>query len=337
MISLRVGFEKDENQKLSYIQIEKLEDLPKNITYLDIRDNIDIIIKDFKELIYLNISFCNPKSLFLINLPNLKQVTIGSSKLYFDISNLSIKNLPNFSYFQLRDCIVDSIILNHLPKLGGFIIQHSKINYIRLDNMKIHQIYIEKSIINSINLSNLINYNFILNIFNNKIASITLNNLIYLDKLVLANNELNIISLYNLYYLKYVDIHNNNLTSFVHDIKELEYLDIYHNKLKIFEPEKYLKLKELHIEHNPFYKQKIISRRRIYLLCESKEGTWDGLAECPLKRSVIDGQRESKEVAQNRLAELKESCEICYKCKKNINIDLKINIRREKYSYFTCC
>lgn len=89
-------------------------------------------------------------------------------------------------------------------------------------------------------------------------------------------------------------------------------------------------------------KQKIISRRRVYLLAESplkgavadclresEEGTWNGLKETLLKGT------------QNGLKELTRNNK-CAKCNKNIDKKLLINIRKfgnsnKRISMKTCC
>jgi len=152
--------------------------------------------------------------------------------------------------------------------------------------------------------NNLVNFNlrpdrFInfkeLNISNNslisfKIKSGVLPNLLNLN---LSQNEIKIISLSCL-NLKILNISNNPI-----NVLQIKYLP---------------KLKKIFNSFVNFSKSKIISRNRIYLLCESKVGTPEGLSENLTKGAVEDGLCESKDNIKEGTQNGLTNKEICYRC-----------------------
>jgi len=133
-------------------------------------------------------------------------------------------------------------------------------------------------------------------------------------------------------FLEYLNISENNLTQFKSN-KNLKILTIHSNRLTLFEPND--SLIQLEIQNNNFSKQKISNRRRIYLLCESKVGTPEGLRENT--KDILIENKEIKLNENNYYFEQK-----CYKFKKIINEYMKINIRKSnilnnEISFLSCC
>ena len=194
-------------------------------------------------------------------------LSLQSNNIQTFNSSLIIKFLPNLQILDLRD--------NNLTSFNGK----------GLENLKQ------------------------LDIMNNKIFDLDIETLINLELLIAGHNNLNSFNFKKLINLKELYLQYNYLTNF--DIKlfpNLQVLDLHDNKLTNLEGlNTLLNLKELTLRHNLFLSQKIIKRRKIYLLHENK-------------------YKKEK----------------CSRCNKNISYYNKINIREgilleQKYSYKCCC
>lgn len=116
-------------------------------------------------------------------------------------------------------------------------------------------------------------------------------------------------------------------------LHNLKRLNIENNKVSILNLSNLINLNYLYTKNNIFLPQKILSRRRIYLLAELK-GTWNRLMEL---KGPCEGSYESfrKEISEDSLIK-------CSRCNKNIDQNFFINIRHSiwlnnKISYYSCC
>jgi len=190
-------------------------------------------------------------------------------------------------------------------------IDHSYLNG-KEENI-ISLIIFNEDIKNKINIDKFINLEE-LTLENCNLTEFDTKTLVKLKKLTsldLRDNMLTKFELNNNSILKDLNISSNYLTHFKMN-KSLEYLNISYNNLKILDPCEN-ELGEINANHNNFLSSKIIIKRRIYLL--SKKGTRNGLEEFLPKGPV-------KDVCEN-----KNDSEICYKCKKIVNKNKKINRR----------
>ena len=267
-------------------------------------------------------------TIFNYDFPKLRELTLNNNGLTsFELSKYPLLTYLDLSHNKLTNFeLPENSLLDFLSltnnNLTNFILpKNSKITCLKLHNNQLENFEIpEDSTLIQLNLSyNKIKYFkpnkelIYLDIMFNELTHFTLEGNNNLEKLLISNNNLESFklskesNLQELYInnnklihfeldfecgrnLRLIEIYNNLLQTFKspYDGNYLRTLIINHNKLTHLEP---LKLYEkLKYNNNNFAKQKIVCRRRMYLLKETK------------------GEK-------------------CYKCKKIVNKELKINTR----------
>ena len=300
--------------KLQIIDFEDINDIPENIEYLHI-DEISIRKKYNYELLDLS-RFKNLIKL-KINDTMEEDIMLFFSRIHEDIEFTNLDNIIIYNGPQggikkliLEKCIVNNTFLKQFKHLQELELTNVKIDFNDIPNLEI--LYI-----NSID----------------NIKEINLNKLINLRKLYIFDlDNLEILHINKLSNLKEIELHNlEKLTNLNFERSRLDnlILDKLHNFKYI---DGYIKkgITGKHIYRiNNMLPVKVTSRRRIYLLCESKVGTRNGLAETPPKGPVED-VCESKVGTQNGLSEQNSKC-ICGNCGRFVNSYNKLNIRNNKH------
>jgi len=231
---------------------------------------------------------------------------------------------------------IENLNLSKCKNLYDLSISSNNINNINLEGCKnIEQIFISNNDLLSIKLPSFPNNeskleNLLLYNDSPKVNTINIFNLEdnkNITKIILHYDTYNNIDFNIFKKLTELDIRNNNFllkSNKSLDISKNYYLkkglELYNSKLSYIDFPYNFNTDSLYISDNIFTNKKIIKRRRIYLLCESKVGTPKGLVETPTK---------------------------CFRCKKNILIYNKLNIREQyyedpselmqKYNYISCC
>ena len=279
----------DSNNIIKLENYENLKNLSCNGVMIDLDFeklyNLEKIVLMYtnEDNIVKNINLSNSKNLYYVNI------------IYRDIEIINFEGCKNLSCIDITNHNSTKIILPSFPK------DESKLKIISLieydeskdskQNLEIINLY------DNVNIESLtIAYKLKENINYNYFKKLT-----YLE---LTGIKLDILDIYQLTNLKKITISNS----------ELSYIDFPYNF-----NEKNIK----YISGNKFSKQKVISRRRVYLL---KEG-------------ILTDLNENKEIILNDIRK-------CFKCKKNISLYNKINIRTKKYidveeehkyNYISCC
>lgn len=396
--SIKIKHKTDNLDLSKYEYLEKLE-YTYNVDHdIDISNlnKLKTLIINFKENITINLpsnletliiigKYGIENNIKLINYENIKNLyTIDNLNIDIDFSNmnklekleLKFSNLINSNSIDLsnsKNLIYLNIDIENIEYIN--LENCNKLKHININNPDLNKIILPSNVI-KLELSNVNSKNVtleIINLYNNiniKSLSIFFNLKYAIDFSKFKDLETLVIWYNKNFINNYLDISNNfKITNFNLMSCEVSYIDFPYN----FDFE----TNRPYINNNIFSEKKVISRRRVYLLaetplkgsvvdglCESKEGTRNGLAETPLKGSVVDGLCENKEGAKNELTELKdpdlddycenfeesceESCEYkCYRCKRNINIHLKLNIRKltfnddngidQEYNIVSCC
>lgn len=298
---LIINYEIDE-----YIDLSELVNLKKLTIYVS--DDIKIILPKFLEnLIILSDSFSSYINLLnyenLINLyidynvhpiinlnkcEKLKKIIINS---YKHSENVDLSNCNDLEYLTLSIDDITSPIYINLKNCN-------KLKYLNL----------------SINNEERINIDFPINSDLKKIelfsgyefSKITINNLYSNHKIsnIRINKNLDFSNFPNLEKLTITDLDNKFKEINISKNFKLNYLELTNDSIKYINiPNKNINF----VLYNcNFSNKRIISRRRMYFLCENKDYNFNI---------------------------------ICPRCKKNIINNFKVNIRKEdnKYNYLSCC
>lgn len=261
--------------------------------------------------------------------------SLSKDIVYLDVGYNSLKSFEFKDFNKLKILYINNNLLTFFNFYGLFQLEELYINNNKLTDDTLENVYFDFPNLKKIYMrfNNLVNINLRFDRFIN------------LKELDISNNCLTSFKIKSGVFpnLKELDITSNCLTSFelnFDELPNLKNLNLSHNKIKTISLS-CSNLKLLNISCNPidvlqikylpkltkifnscvnFSKSKIISRRRVYLLCESKVGAVEDVCESKNK-------------------------EVCYRCKKNVNVISKINIRKQKIpssslkftSYYSCC
>ena len=329
-----------ENRELNSMNLINYE----NIRNISMRHNINFHLT---QRINSNIDFnkfnnLEKIELFNINTVNKEIIKLSNENLYYvsiDVIESKIINLEeckNINFLILSD--IDNISTIFLPKKSD-----------KLETLILYNRFTSKENLQDVEIQNLHNNHnikyFKLNL--NTKDKIDFSKFKYLNKLSLdgidINNSLDISQNLNLNYLSLdgidikdsLDISQNlNLKQLFLNNCKLTYIDFPYN----FD----LNYNSVFPNFNTYSNKKVICRRRIFLLSETKGHVED---VCENEVSTQKGLRE-KEAFEEKTIESKQSFK-CFKCKKNIFLCNKLNIRRIVYdvcqnfecsfNYITCC
>ena len=284
----------DEEKEIIF---KNITELPKDIIYLSLTNeklkefNCDMFLKLKK----LDLRF-NKIEKFICNICEL------------EILNISFNNLIKFTLKGNSSLKWLDISFNNLTEFSS------------INNLKYLNISFNKLIIFDCNISNELEE---LNISNNNLTEFTLKDNSSLKYLNISKNLLE--SFKSDRNLQKLNISLNKLKEIMYN-ENLKELDASSNNLYMFNPCD--NLTKVKLYENKFINQKIINRKRIYLLRESEEGP-------------VENVRESKEGISTGLKVYNKNSK-CYKCKRNVDNSLKINKRRLIYlnnniTCETCC
>ena len=302
------------------INITLPNSLEELIVYCSVSEEYNINLINYEKLKYIycdfgakisnNLNECyNLKRLVILNIDNMRDINLNNCKdLYFInlssyiYNSINLENCDKLKYINLEVANNENKIIITLPKGSKSLKTLSIYTFEEIDKYIINNLY------DNINIEDL---------------RISLN--LYFDKFP------------NLKKLSAIDFQGKEQILNISKNFNLEFLEILSCNIKYVDlPYNFKGALKTNSEYNNFSKQKVISRRRIYLLCESKVGTRNGLAETPPKGHVED-VCESKVGTRFGLSEILNNTK-CYRCKKNINLENKINIRNEGLcSYISCC
>ena len=302
------------NESYQIFKFNYISDIPTNIVGLKINEiqyklktNKNLDLTEFKNLIELFI-----ETIFY---------DINTVKLTTNFEEIKIKENNIIEKLSLLDCnIYDINVLKKFKYLKELVLKNTKIDLSNISQFN--------------NLETLELYKF------NDIINLDLNNLYKLNKLVIVDfknlENLYINELKNLKYLTLGDLRNLRVLNF--EKSRLELLR-FNRVMDLMYIDGFTRNGENYNNKGLAYpiEQKIIQRKRIYLLCESKVGVLEEVAETPTKGHV------------EAISESKNSV-ICGRCGKYVSKYCKINIRNHYlfmyqlygepinfYKVLTCC
>jgi len=347
-------FENVEELKLSYIlkhnldlsQLHKLKTLNicTNLSHINIilPSGIEnLYIDDYKSVLNIQ-NYENLKSLSIQNYENLKNLYIEQYNTSLDLNKMpkleklflinawlndDFSNLKNLFYLYLQNTETQHINLEKCENLiyvnisedylESIILPTSnKLKYLHITNNIYYSICKDDEFIEALDISNLYNKDKLieLSIYFNIKQNIDYNkfkDLEYLDiKKDPRNKKFYTLDINQLYKLKQLKLHDY----------KLNYIDFPYNYK--------FDSKKDSIDDNIYINEKVVSRRRICILNEfSSNG-----------RGIQNGLKDLPETINEN--------HICYRCKKYVNLQNKINIRKQKflinnqefkYNYISCC
>ena len=360
----------------------------ENVEILELKYNLknDIDLSSLNKLKYLHISV--DKYVNIILPRNIETLIIYSVNISQEIMLYNYESIKNLKLISIQKHNID---LTNMLKLERLYLENTMINIDnlnKLENLYYFSIVLDDDNIKNINFNDcknliyiFINMNELTKIIlpkSGKLKYLYITNFLFYDEDEEEYHKENLI-IDNLYINKNIeelrisyktDIDYNNFDKLnslsieldpnnniiysldIHKLFKLKKLQIQKAKLSFIDfPYNFKFQKYVDILDNTYQNKKILSRRRIYLLCESKVGVLEEVAEsppkghvedvCESKVGVLEDVCESKVGALNGLSELLSE-DKCFRCKKNISLNNKINIRNyedQKYrcNYLSCC
>lgn len=266
-----------DNKKHKYIDFTKFHKLKKLTLFGYLFINDTIIFNKELEILILNYDY---PYIDISHIKNLKEFALLSDRLNNNLDIIFNENIEKLvlisedrSYI-LTDNLIKKI--NKLEKLKFLVLQGFYQNKLNIYNNNIITLFLKYFIIKNININKLIN-----------LSNLYMEGSTDLEYIDLPNKQIKIIYKTPVRYdmIDYIDGYDS--------IKK-EYIDFYV------------------AENNTIYKQKIIKRRRIYLMNEVYKG----------RKFNENQQKETNQITYNI------NIRLCKKCNKYINKDKLINIRK---------
>lgn len=306
-------------------------------------------IKNNSNNFNLNIQYCNIEKLIIES--NYFNLSIN----YCIINNLIIENnlLLNFEnnntgidIFSLSNNKINNFIIRNIKLSKKYLdlcddkfeenMINNKIQNVEIDNIiNLEDLCIDKCINNKIIIKNCLDLNSLSLRRINHIEKLEMKNLLSLKSLSITcckkfnHNFINI-------NLNKEDFPNlNKLLLDKCDINTIEISKNFKDDISLIHPPEIFSYKNIVISNSTFSKQKVIKRRRVYLLCEqSRVGK---------SKKILMNEVGKNEIQKER-TKLENKCYICGK-----NVKVKSNIREyiiykfnnnmveEKFSCCSCC
>lgn len=315
---------KTSNEGLSVLKIE-INKLVNKDLILDLdNSNLDLYL-DFNECYFCSFKICC----------NLHRHIIINFK-HCNIENLNINNIHY--NLKIKDCIINNLILeDSIKEPIEFSLINNKINSFTLKNIELKNEDLTLPFnsgdcsVEPVNFDTIfqnIEFDNVRNLKNLYISESVNNKIIIKNCLELSEMTLNHLPLIKVLEIKNlpelmnleIDVIKNikNLILKEEDLPKLYKLWLFRCDMNSLEISR--NIKKILLEECNLLKQKIIKRKRIYRICETKK-----------EKNEIQKERTSK----------------CYKCNKFIDNNLKINLREYKissigeepikFSYYSCC